>query len=178
MSKGRTRNRSTPSVCWLRSERAPNSRRTNCSPDCSTRSKNSPPNLNSRTTSASWASKSNGWKRRGTVARAERAPRPARADCEQLIFVLPRAIVTMSSMPDAYEQLLDAAIQHLETLKAAGVRHVPVSPETLASLTQPAPPAELRSSRPVLRSSTAEGGREEALPSKPEIRNPQPRSRE
>lgn len=37
-------------------------------------------------------------------------------------------------MPSAYEQLLDAAIQHLETLKTRGVRYVPVSPETLRAL--------------------------------------------
>jgi DNA polymerase len=70
-------------------------------------------------------------------------------------------------MSAAYNELLEATIQHLEDLKSRGVRHVAVSPETLRDLTQPAPrPAvpsqELRSSRPVLRSSTAEGGREEA----------------
>jgi DNA polymerase len=80
-------------------------------------------------------------------------------------------------MSDAYDQLLDATIQHLEDLKSRGVRHVAVSPETLHALAQPeprpvAPPQELRSSRPVLRSSTAEGGREEALSAKSEIRNP------
>lgn len=37
-------------------------------------------------------------------------------------------------MPSAYEQLLDATIQHLEALKARGVRYVPVSPETLRAL--------------------------------------------
>jgi uracil-DNA glycosylase family 4 len=42
-------------------------------------------------------------------------------------------------MSDAYHQLLDATIQHLEDLKSRGVRHVAVSPETLRSLT--APPA-------------------------------------
>jgi uracil-DNA glycosylase family 4 len=73
----------------------------------------------------------------------------------------------MGSMADAYEQLLDATIQHLEDLKSRGVRHVAVSPETLASLAKPVPRSvvpsqELRSSRPVLRSITAEGGREEA----------------
>ena len=39
-------------------------------------------------------------------------------------------------MPDAYTQLLDATIQHLETLKSQGVRHVSVSPENLAALAQ------------------------------------------
>lgn len=53
-------------------------------------------------------------------------------------------------MSDAYAQLLDAAIQHLEELKARGVRYVPVSPETLQLLAQ-AParrPAAARSVRP------------------------------
>jgi DNA polymerase len=42
-------------------------------------------------------------------------------------------------MSSAYDQLLDATIQHLEGLKAQGVRFVPVSPETLRTLAQPAP---------------------------------------
>jgi DNA polymerase len=45
----------------------------------------------------------------------------------------------MNPMADAYEQLLDATIQHLEDLKSRGVRHVAVSPETLRALAQPAP---------------------------------------
>ena len=44
-------------------------------------------------------------------------------------------------MPDAYGQLLDATIQHLEDLKSRGVRHVAVSPETLRALARP-PAAE------------------------------------
>ena len=48
-------------------------------------------------------------------------------------------------MPTAYDQLLEAALRHLEDLKANGVRHVAVSPETLRGLAQPAarakPPA-------------------------------------
>lgn len=40
-------------------------------------------------------------------------------------------------MSDAYGQLLDATIHHLETLKARGVRHVAVSPETLRALALP-----------------------------------------
>jgi uracil-DNA glycosylase len=39
-------------------------------------------------------------------------------------------------MSDAYHQLLDAAIQHLETLKEHGTRFVTVSPENLAALKQ------------------------------------------
>jgi len=42
-------------------------------------------------------------------------------------------------MPDAYGQLLDATIQHLEGLKSRGVRYVAVSPETLRALAQPTP---------------------------------------
>jgi len=42
-------------------------------------------------------------------------------------------------MPDAYYQLLDAAIQHLETLKSRGVRFVSVAPENLAALARPMP---------------------------------------
>src|SRR5512139_2002414 len=37
-------------------------------------------------------------------------------------------------MEDAYNRLLDATITHLQQLKSAGVQHVAVSPETLASL--------------------------------------------
>ena len=42
-------------------------------------------------------------------------------------------------MSDDYRQLLDATIQHVENLKARGVRHVAVAPETLRALAQPAP---------------------------------------
>jgi DNA polymerase len=44
-------------------------------------------------------------------------------------------------MSSAYDQLLDATIQHLESLQASGVRHVAVTPETLRALTLPAPRA-------------------------------------
>jgi DNA polymerase len=55
-------------------------------------------------------------------------------------------------MPADYNRLLDATIQHLEGLKARGVRHVAVAQETLRALAQPAPksaapPPELRSRR-------------------------------
>jgi uracil-DNA glycosylase family 4 len=39
-------------------------------------------------------------------------------------------------MPDVYDQLLDATIQHLEGLKASGVRYLSVSPQSLAGLRQ------------------------------------------
>jgi uracil-DNA glycosylase family 4 len=41
-----------------------------------------------------------------------------------------------SKMPDAYHQLLDATIQHLEGMKARGVRFVSASPQNLAALAQ------------------------------------------
>jgi len=40
-------------------------------------------------------------------------------------------------MSDAYGQLLDATIQHLEDLKSRGARHVAIAPETLRALAQP-----------------------------------------
>ncbi len=50
------------------------------------------------------------------------------------------------------DQLLDAAIQHLQELKAQGVRFISVSPEMLAALAAPRPqptaPAEAASNRP------------------------------
>lgn len=45
----------------------------------------------------------------------------------------------MPAMSSAYDQLLDATIQHLEDLQTRGVRHVAVSPETLRALSLPAP---------------------------------------
>jgi uracil-DNA glycosylase family 4 len=43
-------------------------------------------------------------------------------------------------MPDVYHQLLDATIQHLEGLKASGVRYLSVSPQSLAGLRQTSNP--------------------------------------
>jgi DNA polymerase len=40
-------------------------------------------------------------------------------------------------MPGAYDELLEATIQHLEGLKSRGVRHVAVTPETLQALASP-----------------------------------------
>jgi DNA polymerase len=42
-------------------------------------------------------------------------------------------------MAEAYRQLLDATIQHLEMLQARGVRHVMAQPRTLADLAAPVP---------------------------------------
>jgi DNA polymerase len=53
-------------------------------------------------------------------------------------------------MSDAYGQLLDATIQHLEDLKSRGVRNIAVSPETLRALSQPA-----KSQIPNLKSETS-----------------------
>jgi uracil-DNA glycosylase family 4 len=47
-------------------------------------------------------------------------------------------------MPDAYRQLLDATIQHLEALKHRGTRFVSVTPESLSALTQAPPRAVLQ----------------------------------
>ncbi|HEX4342079.1 MAG TPA: uracil-DNA glycosylase [Verrucomicrobiae bacterium] len=69
----------------------------------------------------------------------------------------------MPAMSDAYNQLLDATIQHLESLKSRGVRHITVAPETLRAFTLPAPrlnaSPEIHTPR-----------REETA--KPEIKNP------
>jgi DNA polymerase len=55
-------------------------------------------------------------------------------------------------MSAAYNELLEATIQHLENLQSHGIRHIAVAPETLRALAQPAPrpaapPPEHRSSR-------------------------------
>ena len=58
-------------------------------------------------------------------------------------------------MPDAYSQLLDATIQHLEALKARGVHFVSVSAQALAELAQ-APTHKLqRTSHPATSASPA-----------------------
>src|SRR5580698_9435962 len=54
--------------------------------------------------------------------KCSREPRPAGYD---------------KTMSDAYDELLDATIQHLEGLKSRGVRHVAVSSETLRALALP-----------------------------------------
>jgi DNA polymerase len=65
----------------------------------------------------------------------------------------------MNAMSDAYNQLLDATIQHLEDLKSRGVRNVAVLPETLRSLSQPvktvSAPAQIPKPMPVPKISTA-----------------------
>jgi DNA polymerase len=54
----------------------------------------------------------------------------------------------MALMSGAYHQLLDAAILHLQELKARGVRFVSVSPETVAGLNQEPRVAPARSPAP------------------------------
>jgi uracil-DNA glycosylase family 4 len=54
----------------------------------------------------------------------------------------------MLAMSDAYNELLDAAIQQLQDLKAQGVRFVPVSREGLAALDPARPPVKKISSAP------------------------------
>jgi DNA polymerase len=52
----------------------------------------------------------------------------------------------MGLMREAYNQLLDAAIQHLEGLKARGVRFVNVSTDAVGRLSQPKESVSLKSS--------------------------------
>jgi len=58
------------------------------------------------------------------------------------------AAATVPPMSSAYDQLLDATIQHLQELKACGLRFVPVSPQSLAALKQPPRAAPVRTSAP------------------------------
>jgi DNA polymerase len=64
-------------------------------------------------------------------------------------------------MPAAYNELLDATIQHLEDLKSRGVRNIAVAPETLRALAQPAAKSqisnlksEIQSAAPVAKTET------------------------
>ncbi len=51
-------------------------------------------------------------------------------------------------MPATYDELLGATIQRLEDLKSRGVRHIPVSLETLRQLALPPKPAQIPVVRP------------------------------
>jgi uracil-DNA glycosylase len=66
-------------------------------------------------------------------------------------------------MSNAFEQLFDATVRHLEDLKERGIRHVNVSPETLASLKQAAARPALPPRAPV-RSVERPTGPESTLP--------------
>ena len=72
----------------------------------------------------------------------------------QIFCALPAASITMAAMSDAYNELLDATIQHLEALKTQGVRFVSVSPESLTALAQPPrksnPSPIVAASRPIV----------------------------
>jgi uracil-DNA glycosylase len=52
-------------------------------------------------------------------------------------------------MSAAYNELLDATIQHLENLKSRGVRHISIAPETLRALTRPAVAAKFSAANSV-----------------------------
>jgi DNA polymerase len=52
-----------------------------------------------------------------------------------LLFALWRRMIRMAAMSNAYERLLDGAIQHLEELKSRGVAFVPLSADGAAALT-------------------------------------------
>ena len=74
-------------------------------------------------------------------------------------------------MAGAYEQLLDATIQHLEDLKSRGVRHVAVAPETLRALAQPPaakpqisnPKSQIEKAAPPSSAQSAIGNRQSAI---------------
>ncbi|HTV62034.1 MAG TPA: hypothetical protein VMH30_05635, partial [Verrucomicrobiae bacterium] len=51
-------------------------------------------------------------------------------------------------VPATYDELLGATIQRLEDLKSRGIRHVPVSSETLRQLALPPKPAQIPVARP------------------------------
>src|ERR1017187_6373861 len=59
---------------------------------------------------------------------------PADEPFPKIFRAVPMTAVKMGRMPDAYRQLLDAAINHLQELQAQGARSVSVSPETMAAL--------------------------------------------
>src|ERR1043165_3306656 len=78
-------------------------------------------------------------------ARVQRAPSPSSLvegtparNCAKT-FAPRDAPISIAPMPDAYQQLLDAAIAHLEELRATGRRFVAVSPAVLAGLSAQAP---------------------------------------
>jgi len=54
--------------------------------------------------------------------------------CSRILRAHQPGETTIALVSGPYQQLLDAAIQHLQELKARGVRFVPVAPETLAAL--------------------------------------------
>jgi DNA polymerase len=85
-------------------------------------------------------------------------------------------------MSESYRQLLDATIQHLESLKARGVRHVSVAPESLRALALPARPTLAPTSGPKPFSPAPVAAKPAPAPTalaakplvQPATRNPQP----
>src|SRR5437588_988058 len=61
-------------------------------------------------------------------------------------------------MPEPFDQLLDATLQHLYELKEQGLRYVAVSPETVAALLSP------RANAPTLHAPTLHAPRSNTAP--------------
>lgn len=84
----------------------------------------------------------------------------------------------MLPMSSSYDQLLDAAIQHLENLQTRGVRYVAVTPETLRALSQTiasrapvsAPPKTVATATPSVTATTPKV----VTPPSPVVRMPKP----
>ena len=80
------------------------------------------------------------------------------------------AQITIHPVSDSYQQLLDATIGHLRSLRAQGVRFVNVSPQSLAALRQtatvasPAPASRLTSRPSISSQPPAEPARGTAFP--------------
>jgi DNA polymerase len=70
-------------------------------------------------------------------------------------------------MSNAYHQLLEATIQHLEELKARGVRFVSVSPETLAEFDREHALPTMKTPSPVIRAPQPPPGKPLAQPTPP-----------
>jgi DNA polymerase len=72
-------------------------------------------------------------------------------------------------MSSAYDQLLEATIQHLENLKANGVRFIAVSPESLQALAQPAARVAQPPVQPSVAKGETSGSRQHSAP--PKVQN-------
>ena len=73
----------------------------------------------------------------------------SRTHSQDIFRAVGKPTITIVQMSNAYHQLLEATIQHLEDLKAHGVRFVSVSPETLAEFGRAVP--TMSSASPVSR---------------------------
>ncbi len=67
-------------------------------------------------------------------------------------------------MTDPYHQLLDSVIQHLEDLKGRGIKFVCVSPETIKSLSAPAPARKTGGASPTPLARPSQPGQVKAAP--------------